>query len=201
MNTQHAQLKDPRYQVLQNGNKAHVWWSWENSLACELCSIAGCKKYSSSRASWDAGGVRLGINKQEVRRSLTVMNLPLALLHLHESCQSREDWLSLYLWSKFTGTENGRCKLSHLCPTDQQYRSYQTRNVPATLYLLGPHWWLGVGCPMAGYEVWKVGDVAEHMPRPVLRSWALHEGGIFGLKCVRQALWFFGCALPTAAIT
>jgi len=50
--------------------------------------------------SWDAGGVRVGINRREVRRTLAVMSLLLALLHLHKSYQNRditESWFSLYL--------------------------------------------------------------------------------------------------------
>lgn len=94
----------------------------KNSPACHLHGTAGCKKNSSTRAGWDAGGARVGINIWEVRRGSAVTNLPLALLCLHESQQSRgitDNWFSLILRSKFTRTENGRCKLSHRCPADQ----------------------------------------------------------------------------------
>lgn len=109
----------------------------KNSPARQPHSSAGCKKYCSTWASWDAGGVRADVSKQEVRRGLAAMNLPLALLHQPKSQRSREmteGWFSLCLGSKFTGTENGRCKLSHLCLTDQQYRSYQMGNLPAMIY-------------------------------------------------------------------
>lgn len=34
----------------------------KNSPACHLHGTAGCKKNSSTRAGWDAGGARVGIN-------------------------------------------------------------------------------------------------------------------------------------------
>lgn len=158
--------------LLHEGNKTCIQWSQKNSLICELCSTAGCKKYSSIWVSWDSAGVR-GTDKW-VRRELAVRNLPLALLQLQQSWQSpgvTEGWLSLCLQDKFTGTENGRCGWSPLCPADPISSTPIRQELSWQHFTCQPHLGEEVQDALAGCGVWKVGDAAEHMPRLALHSW------------------------------